>query len=65
MKYLFSTLILAATLMSCERDLVSEGPSLTDIYGEFKIIKNLSVTNATPDFKNGEKAILKLNFLKV
>lgn len=56
MKKIFLPLFSAVILMaSCTKDTTSfDGPSLTDIYGEFSILNSLTVSSASVDFSAGQ-----------
>ncbi len=62
MKYKYLLLIFIFFVISCERDTSIEGPMLSDLYGEFKILEELKVNKSTVDFSKGEKAIFTARF---
>jgi len=64
MKHIFSILILATVLSSCERDMSTEGPSLFDIYGDFSVKQALDVSNRSVDFAAGETTTFTAVFSK-
>jgi len=64
MKHIFSILILATVLSSCERDISTEGPSLFDIYGDFSVKQALDVSNRSVDFAAGETTTFTAEFSK-
>jgi hypothetical protein len=64
MKHIFSILILATVLSSCERDMSTEGPSLFDIYGDFSVKQALDVSNRSVDFAAGETTTFTAEFSK-
>ncbi|GIR12461.1 MAG: hypothetical protein CM15mP23_10360 [Cryomorphaceae bacterium] len=64
MKRTLIVLCLASLFISCERDILFEGPSLETMLGPFELIQKFEVSNQNVDFYNGETTFLLLNFLK-
>ena len=51
--------------LSCERDLGTEGPDLTDLYGEFAILDPFAVSQDKVDFEVGENIHFTARFSKI
>lgn len=51
-------------LLSCKRNLKTEGPNLEDLYGEFKILQPFQVSSGTVDFSTGESVHFTCKFNK-
>lgn len=52
-------------LVSCERDSTFEGPALSDLYGEFKILEDLDISNRNIEFEKGETVYFTAQFSKL
>lgn len=50
---------------SCERETDFEGPSLNDIYGDFKILQDLQVSASEADFAAGQTVYFTATFSKL
>ncbi|MFZ8866269.1 MAG: hypothetical protein ACO2YT_04705, partial [Schleiferiaceae bacterium] len=53
-KFLVASLGLALLVAGCERDLTPDGPSLSDLYGTFKVKTALAASLAQVDFSSGQ-----------
>ncbi|MDA0829161.1 MAG: hypothetical protein O3A70_06490, partial [Bacteroidetes bacterium] len=53
-KFLVASLGLALLFAGCERDLTPDGPSLSDLYGTFKVKTALAASLAQVDFSSGQ-----------
>jgi hypothetical protein len=50
--------------LACERKDVIEGPSLDELYGDFKVLEEFSATNQQVDFSIGETVVFMARFSK-
>lgn len=57
-------LIFVATT-GCERSLETEGPDLSDLYGEFKVLEEFGVSTNNIDFTSGTDVIFTARFSKI
>ena len=63
--YTFSLCLLLFFSSSCEHDTdVFDGPNLVDRFGEFMVVSNLAVSQATVDFATGETVFFTAEFNK-
>jgi hypothetical protein len=67
MKNIFIYCILLSTLFfSCRKNKTTfDGPSITDLYGDFKLLENFKVNKDSVAFANAETAIFSARFNKV
>ena len=54
MKRILIVLSLTSLFLSCERDVLFEGPSIETMLGPFELIQKFEVSNQNVDFYNGE-----------
>jgi hypothetical protein len=63
--FLLPIIALLIVATGCERNLETEGPDLTDLYGEFKILEDFSVSTNTIDFSSGTDVVFTARFSKI
>ena len=64
MKRILIILSLTSLFLSCERDVLFEGPSLETMLGPFELIQKFEVSNQNVDFYNGETTFFTAEFSK-
>jgi hypothetical protein len=64
MKRILSILFFATVILSCERDVITEGPSLFDQFGPFELLEELEISNRDVDFAQGENTFFTAQFSK-
>ncbi len=65
MKKIILLLVPIILFLSCKRDDSFEGPALSDLYGGFKILEDLSISNRNVDFANGQTTYFTAKFSKI
>ena len=65
MKKLYFILLSVFIVISCERDTELEGPLLSDIYGDFKVLEEFDVSDRNIDFANGESTYFSARFTTI
>ncbi len=51
--------------LGCERDLETEGPNLTDLYGEFAVLENFAASQNSVSFAGGQSVYFTARFSKI
>ncbi|MGB0431764.1 MAG: hypothetical protein ACPGLV_14920 [Bacteroidia bacterium] len=64
-KLLLSLLSILLFTIACERNLDTEGPNLSDLYGEFKVIEEFDVSQGTVAFASGQSVHFTGSFSKI
>ncbi len=64
-KILIIAAVLLVTVVACRKDKNSEGPSIAEIYGPFKVMTAFAASTDTVDFEAGQKVIFSATFNKV
>jgi hypothetical protein len=64
MKKLQILLALTISMVSCERNMDTLGPNLSDIYGEFQVFENFATSTSSVDFSSGEVVNFTARFSK-
>lgn len=64
MKKVILSLIVALSIVSCERSTDTQGPDLTDLFGDFQLLENFAVSANNVDFSNGSSLNFSARFSK-
>lgn len=59
---LFLLFVSTIFMMSCERNTETEGPKLSDIYGDFNVLEDFAASTSTVDFSKGENVVFTARF---
>ena len=62
MKRILIVLSFTSLFLSCERDVLYEGPSIETMLGPFELIQKFEVSNQNVDFYNGETTFFTAEF---
>lgn len=66
MKHSLLLLLASLTLVfSCRKDKRMEGPSIAEIYSDFKLLEPFKLSKDSVDFKNGETVFFSASFNKI
>ena len=63
-KYFILTAALSLVFWGCKKETTFDGPSLSDMYGDFAVIQGLDISNRDVDFSAGQSTYFTAEFTK-